>query len=414
MHRPDRTISLTAWMVVGLGFLALALSFSARAVMSIAMPVWQSELGWSRSFVSSAAACSMIVMAVIAPFAGGLVDRYGPRSIMSCGLAFLAAGMFLVASISVESQEWKLLVGFSLLGGIGFGVLAQHVVATAIATRFTTRRGLATGLGVSGSSGGQLVLLPIFAMLFSAGAWQNSFWLLGASAIILIPVVWFSLKPSRGHAGKSSPEAGSAGKIKVSSMLKDKGFQVLFWSYLICGFTTSGVIETHLLPYAAMCGFAPVPSATAYGVLSAVNLGGMILAGWLTDRVNRPLLLFTIYVARALCFGLLLVVGDSYELLLAFAVLFGIFDYSTVPVTASLLGSRLGLRNLGLSLGLLSAGHAVGGASGAFFGGWVFDHTGEYVTLWYVSIMLAGLAAALIILLKQEKEPAGTAQVQNA
>lgn len=111
-------------------------------------------------------------------FAGGLVDRYGPRSIMSCGLAFLAAGMFLVASISVESQEWKLLVGFSLLGGIGFGVLAQHVVATAIATRFTTRRGLATGLGVSGSSGGQLVLLPILPC-FSAGAWQNSFWLLG-------------------------------------------------------------------------------------------------------------------------------------------------------------------------------------------------------------------------------------------
>ncbi|WP_445672344.1 MFS transporter [Pseudomonas inefficax] len=163
-----------------------------------------------------------------------------------------------------------------------------------------------------------------------------------------------------------------------------------------------------------MCGFAPVPSATAYGVLSAVNLGGMILAGWLTDRVNRPILLFTIYVARALCFGLLLVIGDNYELLLSFAVLFGIFDYSTVPVTASLLSSRLGLRNLGLSLGLLSAGHAIGGASGAFFGGWVFDHTGEYLSLWYVSIMLAGLAAALIILLREEREPAGTAQVQDA
>ncbi|MEN5303557.1 MFS transporter [Pseudomonas sp. TWI628] len=100
--------------------------------------------------------------------------------------------------------------------------------------------------------------------------------------------------------------------------------------------------------------------------------------------------------------------------MLAFAVLFGIFDYSTVPVTASLLGSRLGLRNLGLSLGLLSAGHAIGGASGAFFGGWIFDHAGEYVTLWYVSIMLAGLAAALIILLKEEREPAGTIQAQDA
>ncbi|MFX6246307.1 MFS transporter, partial [Acinetobacter baumannii] len=89
-------------------------------------------------------------------------------------------------------------------------------------------------------------------------------------------------------------------------------------------------------------------------------------SGWLTDRVNRPLLLGGIYIARGLCFVLLMQVAGSYPTLILFAVLFGLFDYSTIPVTASLAASHLGVRVMGLAMGLISAGHAVGGAAGAF------------------------------------------------
>src|SRR3546814_5863423 len=82
-------------------------------------------------------------------------------------------------------------------------------------------------------------------------------------------------------------------------LARSPAFHAIFWSYTICGFTTSGVIETHLMPYAALCGFPPVPSATAYGLLSGVNLIGMIVAGWLSDRVHRPRLLAAIYLIRS-------------------------------------------------------------------------------------------------------------------
>ena len=75
-------------------------------------------------------------------------------------------------------------------------------------------------------------------------------------------------------------------------MLATPAFHILFWSFLACGFTTTGVIETHFLPYAALCGFPPLPSAAAYGVLSAVNLLGMIVAGWLTKKLRRELNLY--------------------------------------------------------------------------------------------------------------------------
>jgi MFS family permease len=184
-------------------------------------------------------------------------------------------------------------------------------------------------------------------------------------------------------------------------LLRNPVFHVLFWSFLLCGFTTSGVIETHFLPYAVACGFPPLPGATAYGVLSGVNLVGMILSGWLTDRINRPLLLGGIYIARACCFVLLMQVADTYPTLILFAVLFGLFDYSTIPVTASLAASHLGVRVMGLAMGLISAGHAVGGAAGAFLGGWLFDQFARYDWVWIAAVGLAGLAGLLALTLRE-------------
>lgn len=204
------------------------------------------------------------------------------------------------------------------------------------------------------------------------------------------------------------PAAGLAATGRATSMAQDFGtilrrpaFHALFWSYLICGFTSSGAIETHLLPFAAFCGFPPVPSATAYGLLSLVNLGGMIAAGWLTDRVNRPLLLGSIYVLRALTYFILAnLPGTSIDMLFLFAVLFGMVDYATVPVTASLTASHVGLPVMGQAMGMISAGHALGAAAAAFFGGYVVDLAGNYDLLWLSSIWLlvgAGLFSFVIL-----------------
>lgn len=162
------------------------------------------------------------------------------------------------------------------------------------------------------------------------------------------------------------------------------------------------MIETHLIPYAAFCGFGPVPSAAAYGLLSAVNLAGMVGAGWLTDRVNRVALLGSIYLVRGLSFLVLMRVGADYETLVAFAVLFGAVDYATIPVTASLAASHLGLRVMGLTMGLISAGHSVGAAAGAFLGGYLVDLSAAYDWVWLSAVALALLAGAMVFLMREQ------------
>jgi predicted MFS family arabinose efflux permease len=164
---------------------------------------------------------------------------------------------------------------------------------------------------------------------------------------------------------------------------------------LICGFTSIGVIETHFVPYAVLCGFSPTTSANAFGFLSVLNLAGILLAGWLADRMNRVLLLAGIYAARGLTFLLLLGVADNTALLFAFSGVYGLFDYASVPVVASLIASHLGMRVMGFSMGLIAMAHQLGAAAGAIGGGVVFDLYNSYTGLWVMSFVLALVAALL-------------------
>jgi MFS family permease len=86
-----------------LSFLVLALAYSTRAAYSLIMPIWEQELGWSRSFTSGTVAIALLMMAVLAPIGGRLVDWQGARIVILMGLAMLALGCLLVA---MTSHTW--------------------------------------------------------------------------------------------------------------------------------------------------------------------------------------------------------------------------------------------------------------------------------------------------------------------
>lgn len=389
------------WLIVALSFLALAFAYSARAAFGLVMPLLEQELGWSRSFTSGTAAFALITMAVLAPLGGRLVDRQGARAVILIGLGMLAAGCFLIAA---TSSALAFFVAFGGIAAVGFGLVATHVVSAAVEQDFETNRGLATGIATSGSTGGQFLVVPLLALLLTSQSWRSAFIALGiATVVMMICVVrWFPAGTGSHRGGPSAGVQSSGFITDTVSIIRMPAFQILFWSYFICGYTTSGVIETHFLPYASFCGFGPVPSATAYGLLSAVNLVGMIAAGWLTDRMNRPLLLGGIYLIRGLTFIILVHVGVSLETLFLFAVLFGLVDYSTVPVTASLVASHIGVRVMGLAFGLISAGHQIGAAIGAYFGGVLFDLYARYDWVWWSSLWLAVIAGLMVLVLRDK------------
>jgi MFS family permease len=402
---PEPDSSRKGWTVAGALFVMLGIVITGRNSLGLMMPFWKQDLGWSYGFVATAGAVMLTVMAVVAPAGGVLLDRFGARAVYATGMTLIGVAFI---ACSFMTEPWHLIALFSVLGGAGFGVISPALVSATVAGYFQTRVGLATSIAGSGSTGGQLALMPLLGLMVVSFTWRPSFLALGIAVLATALVVQFLIRDTSGRGRAGRGHTGGTLRPNLRRLAHDRTFWLLAGGFFICGFTTAGVIKIHLIPYAVTCGFPPLEGATAYGVLSFFSMVGMIGYGYLADRVNRPLLLTSIYFMRALTFILLMQIAGSQTALFTFAILFGLFDYATFPVLASLVASHIGRHIMGLTMGLIFAGHSLGGAAGSFMGGYLFDLYARYDWVWIVSVglaVLAGLMSALII----ESRPGATA-----
>jgi MFS family permease len=392
---------INPWIVVWLCFATLSIVMSARQSVSIMTDEWANTLGWSKTFIGAGQSVALIMVAIFAPVAGNLADRFGARIMLVAGLLILTAGFLAFAAVPFAGIY---ILGYGLVGGVGFATANMHLISTALAKIFTENRGLATGIANSGATAGQFITVPLLTVGLAYFSWRWSIVALATVCAVMAAVIWIVLKPSEEEtAAREETISKEPLWDRLRYLLTNPTFHILYWSFFICGITTTGAIETHFLPYAAYCGFPPVPASGIYGLTMAINFAGMMLSGWLTDRVNRPLLLGSIYIMRSLSFIVLMYVGTSYEMMILFAIVFGIFDYSTVPPTASLVASHLGLKIMGLAMGLISGGHALGGALGAFLGGYLFDLFARYTEMWWFAFGTAILAGAMVFMLRENR-----------
>jgi MFS family permease len=399
----DQAADRKGWLIVAALFLMLSIIITARNSMGLMMPFWKADMGWSYKFVATASSIMLMTMAVIAPIVGSIIDRFGSRLIYATGMSVIGL-VFILCSFMTE--PWQLIALFSIIGGAAFAAMAPSLVSTTVAQHFKGRIGLATSIATSGSTGGQFALMPLLAFLVTVTSWRQSFLMLGIAVLVTAVVVFLLIGR---EAPRPRPEKGAAGSSSVFATVRLLSRTPTFWllgsGFFICGFTTAGVIKVHLIPYAVSCGFPPVQSATAYGVLSLFSLIGMICYGWLSDRFHRPMLLASCYFVRALTFVMLMYIAGNTPLLYIFAVLFGIFDYATFPIVASLVATHIGRHVMGITMGLIFALHSVGGALGSFMGGWLFEAFARYDWVWMVSVFLALFAGFLTMFIRENRDP---------
>ncbi len=387
------------WIVVAVTFLVLGLVLTARTALGLLIPEWEAEFGWDRTFLSSGGAIMLVVIAAGAPLAGLLIDRLGSRVVYVVALIVIGAAM---AATAAMTAAWQFLWIYCVIAGVGFSAISAPMIATTIALYFEQHRGLATGIATSGATGGVMLLMPLLAIGVETVGWRASFIVMGVGCLGLAILTWLLVKREGSHR-RDAPSRSVRLSSDLAGILTSRTFWLLFVGFVICGFTTVGAIRVHLLPYAAACGFPPVESATAFGVLAVFSMIGMIGYGWLADRYHRPALLASVYFLRAFTFILLMYASSDISLLFIFAVIFGIFDFSTFPVVASIAASHLGLRVMGLTMGLLFAGHSLGGAAGSYLGGWLFDLFQLYDWMWIVSFAVTLFAALVSILIRETR-----------
>ncbi|MBI4241492.1 MAG: MFS transporter [Candidatus Rokubacteria bacterium] len=381
-----------AWVIVALAFSALAVAMGIRSTIGLLVRPWEAEFGWDRAGVSLTASFGLLAYGLAQPLAGRWADRYGPRLVFAGSLALLGVSTVAVGFIQNLWQAY-LIFGVGLMAAVGG---ASNVTgAVAIARWIKHRKALAVGIVMAGAAAGQLVLVPAIAAAMKAIGWREAFVWSGLGVLLVaLPLVGLLLKDDPPGTAQARIARESDRPQPVAALARQRNFWWLVGSFWVCGVTTAGLIDTHLIPYAEDVHIDTVTAATAFGVLGTFNVLGTLFAGAISDRLGHKWLLGWVYAGRALTLVFLLFVREPLPLFV-FALAFGLVDFATVPPTTALSTTLFGQRSGGTVIGLVSLSHQVGSAMGSYAGGLIHDWAGSYVVFFLAGALLCAAAAVM-------------------
>jgi MFS family permease len=392
-----------AWVIVVVTFLVLLASAGVRSAPGVLIKPLEAEFGWDRASISLAIAVSILAFGLGAPLSGGLIDRFGPRLVMLGGIVLIVAGL---APLLALGELWQLHLYWGVVTGLGTGAVTNVLGATVALRWFRSHRGVVLGAFAAASSAGQLIFIPTLQALVLGDGWRAAIAVLAVTlAILIVPVLLLMRdRPDQvgrrpfGEAGGAEAIASEAAEAARSTPLREaartRDFWLLAGSFFICGYTSNGLIGTHLIPHAVEHGFTEVVAAGAVALMGTMNIIGTMASGWLTDRYDNRRLLAFYYGFRALSIAFLPFILEVPQLLL-FAIVYGLDWIATVPPTANLTARLYGRGSLGTIYGWIFCSHMIGAAIAAYLGGFFRDVLGDYHIIFMSAALLGFLAVAM-------------------
>ena len=390
-----------AWVIVAVTFVSLLAAQAVRAAPGVIIIPLESDFGWDRATVSLAVAFSLITFGLGGPLGGTLIDRFGPRRVILAGQALIVVGL---AAMLVIRELWQLYIVWGIFIGLGTGAVGGVLGATVAHRWFRKNQGVVIGAFGGATSAGQLVFVPAMAALTVGDGWRAAITLMLAAGVgMIFPVLLFmrdrpadvGQKPvGEGDVVSASERAKDARATPMRLALRTRDFWLLAVSFFICGYTSNGLIGTHLIPHAVEHGFTAVTAASAVGVMGGMNIVGTLASGWLTDRYDNRKLLAAYYGFRALSLMALPIIFEA-QWLYIFAFVYGLDWIATVPPTANLVATIYGRRSLGTIYGWVFFSHMIGAAAAAYAGGFFRVVLGDYHLMFISAALMGFIAVAL-------------------
>lgn len=401
------------WVVLGATTLTLLAASGVRSAFGVFIRPMEADFGWDRTALSLVASLNFVANGAVGPVVGRLADRWGPRGVLAAAAVLLGVGTVGTAAIVAL---WQLYLTIGLLVAIGAGGAATSVAA-AMATRwFDTRRGLVIGITGAGLAAGQLLIVPLAMWLTLTWGWRLAFVTLGLGFVaIVLPVILGLVRDDPREIGLVPYGAGDAvdrrpgasppvERTSLREAASTSPFWLLMGSFWVCGYTSSGLVLTHMIPHATEHGFDASQAAQALGVMGAFNIVGTILSGWICDRYGQKLPLAAYYGLRGLSLVFLPYVGTTPGLF-TWALVFGLNYISTVPATTALTAKIYGRYSVGELSGWIFFSHQVGSAVGSLVGGFLYDRQGDYTMAFHSAALLAFAATAMVLAIREHTAP---------
>ena len=171
------------WAIVAMTALLVFVTSSTRSGLGIFVVPMSDKFGWDRATISFAAGMGTVLMGVVGPFVGLLVDRFGGRSVVTAALALIALSTVLLAWTT--GFLFFFLV-YGVVGSMAMSGVNLAPLGVIVARWFRGRRGTAMGLMAVGMPLGQLFALPSILFLVNSVGWRTTWGILGA-----VIVLWF-------------------------------------------------------------------------------------------------------------------------------------------------------------------------------------------------------------------------------
>jgi predicted MFS family arabinose efflux permease len=275
-----------------------------------------------------------------------------------------------------------MLIGIAQSGStyaVIYGVLGRTVSAD--------KRSWAFGVAAAAGSFGQFVMIPIETWLISHLGWQTALFLLAATALLIAPLAL--------GIRERQAVGGSAGHQSIGQALREafgyRSFQLLMLGYFVCGFQVV-FIGVHLPSYLKDHGLGIEVSTGALMLIGLFNIFGTYTAGLLGQRFPKTYLLSAIYGLRAVAIAIFITTPLTPISVYLFAAVIGFLWLSTVPPTNAVVAQIFGAQHLSMLGGFVFLSHQVGSFLGVWLGGKLYDATGSYDVVWWLSIALGVMA----------------------
>lgn len=386
--------------------------FGIRASFSVFYVPLLEQFGWNRGESAGVQSVTLLTYTFLAPLVGGLIDRFGPRRVIVPGIFVFSFGLVLSSYLDSLFQFY---IFYGVIMGSGITCIGIVSYSAILAHWFEKKRGLASGIAVSGMGFGTLLFVPFSQHLISLYGWRSTFVVQGVLAlVILVPLnlLWLRHRPQDlgllpdGRQGdlsernvSSQREAVPFGRIV---RMKPFWFLLIFPSLAVLGVY---VVLVHNIRFLTDKGISPMTAASIFAVAGGISSFFRIFWGHLSDRIGREktYTLGMMFITLGVLSLLLLDILQHSALVYAFMVFFGAGWGVTAPMFMATAADLFRGRVFGLVYGLVEGAIGIGAALGAWAAGFIFDITQSYRLAFGLAVVVFALSGLFMWLAAPRK-----------
>ena len=377
-------------LILVCGCLISLLTFGLRSSFGLFTGPISASHGWSREVFALAMAIQNLAWGIGQPLGGALADRFGPARVLAGGGILYALGLALMA---LGTTPGALHLSAGVLVGAGMGGASYITVLAALGKMVPPeRRSWALGLGTAAGSFGQFLLVPLGQAFIATYGWEVTALLLAglAATVPLLAAAFSGAGPA--PVMDAEPELGFAPTLRAA--FGHPSYLLLLTGFFVCGFQLA-FVTIHMPPYLTDRGIDASLAAWAIALIGLFNVVGAYMAGVLGARHSNRMLLVGLYLGRAAAIAVFIALPITPASVLLFAAAMGLLWLSAVPPTSGLVALMFGTRYMATLFGIVFLNHQLGSFAGVWLGGWLYERTGSYDVVWWLSVVLS-LAAALV------------------